>query len=393
MVKMENESRCGGSGPGLGRLRRFCYSMSGKMADTVVAAMSGGVDSSVAAFLLKEQGYEVIGLTMDLYDLKDSRCDGASGRKGCCGWQAKEDAARAAASLGIPHYVVDLRREFEEAVVSDFCREYGLGRTPNPCVRCNEHIKFKALTARASRLGARWIATGHYARTARDPSSGRIVLRKGRDPAKDQSYFLYALTQDQLGGAIFPVGELAKADVRRIARKLGLKAADAPESQEICFVPDRRYAAFVASRCPAALEPGPILDGRGRVLGRHQGILNFTIGQRKGLGIAAPNPLYVLKIDAGRQAVIVGSNEGLYQTTLFVERVNFIAIDRLREERTLKVRIRYRHAEAEARVTPESCGRVRVEFAKPQRAVTPGQSAVFYDGDVVVGGGIIRPTR
>ncbi len=395
MVKMENESRCGGSGPGLGRLRRFCYSMSGKMADTVVAAMSGGVDSSVAAFLLKEQGYEVIGLTMDLYDLKDSRCDGASGRKGCCGWQAKEDAARAAASLGIPHYVVDLRREFEEAVVSDFCRDsFMIGQRPLlPTLPGLLPIKFKALTARASRLGARWIATGHYARTARDPSSGRIVLRKGRDPAKDQSYFLYALTQDQLGGAIFPVGELAKADVRRIARKLGLKAADAPESQEICFVPDRRYAAFVASRCPAALEPGPILDGRGRVLGRHQGILNFTIGQRKGLGIAAPNPLYVLKIDAGRQAVIVGSNEGLYQTTLFVERVNFIAIDRLREERTLKVRIRYRHAEAEARVTPESCGRVRVEFAKPQRAVTPGQSAVFYDGDVVVGGGIIRPTR
>ena len=352
--------------------------------------MSGGVDSSVAAFLLKEQGYDVIGLTMDLYDLDRSKCDEAA-RKCCCGWRAKEAASRAAASLGISHYVVDLRREFEEAVVGDFCREYARGRTPNPCIRCNEHIKFKALAARAKRLGAQWVATGHYARVGLNPRSGRYELRKGLDRSKDQSYFLHALTQDQLAGAVFPVGELAKADVRRIARKLDLDAADAPESQEICFVPDRKYAAFVASRCPAALEPGPILDGRGRVLGRHAGILNFTIGQRKGMGIAAPQPLYVLEIDARRQAVIVGPNEGLYQATLFVERVNFIAVDRLREESTLKVRIRYKHVEAEARVTPESGDRVRVDFAKPQRAVTPGQSAVFYDGDVVVGGGIILP--
>ena len=359
------------------------------MAQTVVAAMSGGVDSSVAAFLLKEQGFEVIGLTMDLYDVNLRTCDDA-GTKSCCGWKAKEDAARVAAALGIPHYVVDLRREFEEAVVKDFCREYGRGRTPNPCIRCNEHIKFKALADRARKLGVDSIATGHYARITRDRASGRFELRKGLDRTKDQSYFLYSLTQEQLAAALFPVGGLAKEEVRRIARTLGLAVADKPESQEICFVPGKNYAAFVAARCPEALEPGPILDVRGRVLGRHTGIIHYTVGQRKGLGLAAPHPLYVLEIDARRQAVIVGPNEGLYTTELAAERMNYIAVDCLNEARTLKVKIRYKHAEAEALVTPEAGDEVRVEFTKPQRAITPGQSAVFYDGDVVVGGGIIR---
>jgi len=302
-----------GDGPGnqarLGAPRVFLLFYSRvRMKTKVVAAMSGGVDSSVAAFLLKEQGFEVIGLTMDLYDVHRLKCDEA-GTKSCCGWKAKEDASRVAAVLGIPFYVVDLRREFEETVVGDFCREYGLGRTPNPCIRCNEHIKFRALLERAGKLGADLIATGHYARIVRGRDSGRFELRQGLDRNKDQSYFLYSLGQEQLAASVFPVGGLTKEEVRRTARKLGLTVADKPESQEICFVPDKDYAAFVAARCPGALQPGPILDMQGRVLGRHKGIIHFTVGQRKGMGIAARQPLYVLAIDAIRQAVIVGPNE------------------------------------------------------------------------------------
>lgn len=354
----------------------------------VVAAMSGGVDSSVAAYLLQEQGYEVLGLTMDLFDVHRSKC-GEAGTKSCCGWKAKEDASRVAAALGIPFYVVDLRREFEETVVGDFCREYELGRTPNPCVRCNEHIKFRALFERARKLGAELVATGHYARIVRGAGSGRYELRQGIDRNKDQSYFLYSLGQEQLAASLFPVGGLTKEEVRRTARKLGLVVADKPESQEICFVPDKDYAAFVASRSPEALEPGAILDVEGRVLGRHKGVIHYTIGQRKGMGIAALKPLYVLAIDAGRRAVIVGPNEELYRTEMAVDRVNFVAIDRLRETRRFKVKIRYRHAEAPALIIPEGADKVRVVFDKPQRAITPGQSAVFYDGDAVIGGGII----
>ncbi len=351
--------------------------------------MSGGVDSSVAAYLLKEQGHEVIGLTMDLYDIPGSKCEGEEA-KGCCGWRAKEDAGRVAAALGISHYIVDLRREFAETVINDFCREYALGRTPNPCIHCNEHIKFKALTERARKLGADFIATGHYARVSREAKTGRYMLRKGLDGAKDQSYFLCSLTQAQLGAALFPIGELTKPEVRRIARKLGLEVADRPESQEICFVPDRNYAGLVAQRCPEALVPGPIIDTAGRVLGRHSGIIHYTIGQRKGMGIAAPHPLYVLAIDPDRRAIIVGRNEELYKRGLVAERVNFVSVNGLARPAELGVKIRYRHREAGAVVAAEGRDRLRVVFAKPQRAVTPGQSAVFYDGDDVVGGGVIR---
>lgn len=355
----------------------------------IVAAMSGGVDSSVAAYLLQRHGHEVIGLTMDLFDIPGGKCEGARA-KGCCGWKAKEDASRVAASLGIEHLVVDLRREFAAAVVEDFCREYGLGRTPNPCVQCNERIKFKALAERARRLGADLVATGHYARLGRDESTGRYVLRQAVDRTKDQSYFLYALSQDQLASAVFPVGELKKAEVRALAREIGLEVADRPESQEICFIPDRDYAAFVAERCPGPVEPGPILDAAGRVLGTHQGIIHFTVGQRKGLGLAAAHPLYVLAIDPARRAVIVGGNEDLFRRELIVERINFVSVAALDGPGRLSVRLRYRHREAEALVTPEGPGVVRVLFDKPQRAITPGQSAVFYDGDIVVGGGLIR---
>ncbi len=355
----------------------------------IVVAMSGGVDSSVAAFLLKEQGHEVIGLTMDLYDLPGDKCEGAEARS-CCGWRAKEDATRVAAALGIEHYVVDLKREFTAVVVDDFCREYGLGRTPNPCVRCNESIKFKALAERAKKLGADLIATGHYARTGRDDRTGRRLLRRGADRNKDQSYFLYGLRQDQLASCVFPLGELTKDEVRRAARGEGLGVADKPESQEICFVPDRDYAAFIGERCPAALEPGPLLDLSGRVLGRHKGIIHYTIGQRKGMGLAAAHPLYVLAIDPARRAVIVGTNEDLYRGGLLADRVNFVSADGLSGPTMLEVKIRSNGREEPAIVSPGDLGTVRVEFARPQRAITPGQSAVFYDGDLVVGGGVIR---
>ena len=359
------------------------------MKTKVVAALSGGVDSSVAAYLLKEQGYEVIGLTMDLYDVHRLKC-GDAGTKSCCGWKAKEDANRVAVALRIPHYVVDFRREFEETVVADFCGEYVQGRTPNPCVRCNEHIKFRALLERARKLGADFIATGHYARITHEGNPGRYCLRKGADKAKDQSYFLYTLTQGQLARTLFPVGDLSKADVRRIAREQGLPVAEKPESQEICFVPDNDYAGFVAARCPEAMQPGPILDTQGRVLGTHAGIIHFTIGQRKGMGIAAPRPLYVLDIDPVRGAVIVGPNEELYRSSLVAGSMNYICRDGLQEAMPLKARIRYKHAEAEAVVTPREGNMVKVDFAKPQRAVTPGQSVVFYEDDAVVGGGIIH---
>jgi tRNA-specific 2-thiouridylase len=355
----------------------------------IVVAMSGGVDSSVAAYLLKEQGHNVIGLTMDLFDVPGGKGE-AAGAKGSRGWKAGEDAARIAAGLKVPHVVVDLRTEFARSVVEDFCGQYALGRTPNPCVRCNEEIKFRALAERARKLGADLIATGHYARVDHDLLTGRWVLRKGVDRTKDQSYFLYSLTQDQLAGSLFPLGDLTKAEVRRIAARLGLAAADKPESQEICFIPDNDYARFVSGRCPETLAPGPILDVSGRILGTHKGIVHYTVGQRKGMGVAAKHPLYVLAIDPVNRAVVVGPNEKLYKKGLRVERLSFVSIDGLDRSRELKVRIRYRHLEAPAVVSPERGGLARVVFKEAQRAITPGQSAVFYDGDAVLGGGIIR---
>jgi tRNA-specific 2-thiouridylase len=359
------------------------------MKNKVVVAMSGGIDSSVAAYLLRERGWEVIGLTLDLYP--PARAERPAQKAGARGGPGEgKDARTAAAALGIDHFVVDLRREFASEVVTDFCREYRRGRTPNPCIRCNERIKFWTLLREAGRLGADAVATGHYARVGRDDASGRFLLRKGVDPAKDQSYFLYALTQAELAAAVFPVGDLTKDEVRRLARRLGLAAAERSESQEICFVPDGDYAGFVAARRPGSLRPGPILDSTGRVLGRHRGIIHFTVGQRKGLGIAAPHPFYVLSIDPARRAVIVGPDESLYRDALIVERLNFVSVQGLKGPRRLRVKIRSRHDAVEALVSPLPRRRVKVSFARPQRAVTPGQSVVFYDGDTVLGGGIIR---
>ncbi len=345
----------------------------------VIVAMSGGVDSSVAAALLKEQGHEVIGLTMQLVP-RDSK-------GGCCGREAIESARQAAYQLGIPHYVIDFRDIFARTIIDSFCREYRSGRTPNPCVRCNELIKFGALWETAAAMGAAFIATGHYALTGREENE--ICLKKGADARKDQSYFLCRLTRAQLARALFPVGHLTKTRVRQIAREKGLPAATRKESQEICFIPDNNYAGFVRAYLPQPSPPGPITDGDGHVLGEHHGLPGYTIGQRHGLGIAAPAPWYVTAIAPERNTVIVGPKAQTYGTELVAADLNWIALDRPAGPINVKARIRYRHPEAEAKLTPLEDGCYYFKFAAPQMAITPGQTIAFYDGATVLGGGTI----
>jgi tRNA-specific 2-thiouridylase len=351
--------------------------------------MSGGVDSSVAAALLQEAGHEVIGVTMELYSLPPEYCR-EPGHVSCCGRESAFQAQEVAKRLGIEFYLIDVRKEFERDVVQDFCRSYAEGRTPNPCIRCNEFIKFRALGERADRLGASGIATGHYARVIRDPNSGRYWLKKGRDLLKDQSYFLYGLTQAQLTRARFPLGGMTKTQVRRQALSRGLPVAERPESQEICFIPDNDYSGFLSRRAPELFRPGPIVDTEGTVLGTHSGIIHFTIGQRRGIGLSAPHPLYVLEIRAQDQAIVVGRNQELDKTTILAGDLNWIAFDPPVRPLKASARIRYKHREASATVVPVPGAKVTVEFERPQRAVTPGQSVVFYDEDVVLGGGIIE---
>ncbi len=354
----------------------------------VAVAMSGGVDSAVAAALLVDKGYDVVGLTMNLFSLPGDLCRSEELRS-CCGWKAAEDAHEVARLLGIPHFVADFRRDFEEVVIKDFCLEYGRGRTPNPCVRCNEHIKFKLLMERASRLGAEFIATGHHARVTRDRARRSFHLKKGKDTSKDQSYFLYPLTQAQLARVLMPVGRMTKKQVRKEAKKRSLPAAARPESQEVCFVPRGRYPDFLKERIPEAFVPGQIRDTGDRLLGEHKGIIHFTVGQRRGLGLSSPHALYVVSINPDSHTVVVGTNDDLSCQKLLASRVNWIAGGKLDEPIRVKAKIRYKHKEAEALVTPFSPGKVAVEFEKPQRAATPGQSVVFYRRDEVLGGGII----
>ena len=351
----------------------------------VVVAMSGGVDSSVAALQLVEAGHEVIGLSMQLYDQQE----GASRFGGCCSLDDLHDARRTAAALGIPHYIMNFERQFETAVVSVFVREYAAGRTPIPCVQCNGDLKFAHLLERAAALEADCVATGHYARRTGAAPGQRHTLHRGLDAAKDQSYFLFTLTQRQLARALFPIGHLRKKEVRALARRGGLAVADKPDSQELCFVPDGDTAGLVEAREPAVATPGPIRDRHGREVGRHDGVHRYTVGQRKGLRLSTSVPLYVLDIDAAANAVTVGPRDALDRTRLTASSVNWVSGAPPNGSGRLTARIRHRHPDAPAQIEPLAEDRVAVRFDEPQRAVAPGQAVVFYDGDTVLGGGWI----
>ncbi len=359
------------------------------MKERVVIAMSGGVDSSVTAVLLKREGYEVIGVTMQLWP-SNKLAEEAERFGGCCGLSAVEDAKRVAERLNIPHYVLNFRDIFEKQVIANFCSEYKEGRTPNPCIRCNQYIKFGALLSKAKELDAEYIATGHYARIEYDEKRKRYFLRKGIDPKKDQSYVLYVMTQEQLKHTLMPLGTLTKERVREIAQELNLSVASKPESQEICFIPNANYHGFLKTRIGTdSLKEGLIVDKEGRVLGRHKGIAFYTIGQRRGLGIATGKPLYVIAINRDKNVLVVGSGKETLQDRLIAGDVNWIAFDKLKKPIRVKAKIRYRHREAEAKVTPFGGNRVEVRFKRSQRAITPGQSVVFYDKNLLIGGGII----
>ncbi|NWF57705.1 MAG: tRNA 2-thiouridine(34) synthase MnmA [Syntrophaceae bacterium] len=359
----------------------------------IVVAMSGGVDSSTAAALLKEEGYEVIGLTMHLWDPTG---DGKGSFGRCCSFDDLQDARRVADQIGIPHYVINLKRPFEERVVENFVREYLRGRTPNPCIHCNDQIKFGFLLQRAEELGAIALATGHYARIVRNPfpdktGEARYLLLRGKDHSKDQSYFLFTLTQGQMAKVLFPLGDKSKTEVRQAAAKLVLRVARKEESQEVCFVPDNDYRRFLEDRRGKEIfQPGEIVNRKGDVLGSHPGIYAYTIGQRRGLGISATQPHYVLALDWRRNRVIVGKKEELLAPGLIAGGVNWISFSSLEGEREALVQIRYRHHGVPAVLVTQDDKRVRVQFRVPQKSVTPGQAAVFYRGEEVLGGGWIE---
>lgn len=353
--------------------------------------MSGGVDSSVAAALLVEAGHAAVGITMRVWG---RGAEAASRFGSCCGSEAVDDARRVAEHLGIPYYLLDMAQEFDRAVIAPFSESYARGRTPVPCVACNTDLKFGSLLTRARAWDAAAVATGHYARVERDAASGRFTLRRARDRRKDQSDFLWPLTQTQLAAARFPVGELTKDEVREHARRLGLVTADKPDSQEICFVPDGDYRGFLRRRDAAVFRPGAIVDLEGRALGRHGGVAGFTIGQRRGLGLATSRPLYVIDLDPESDRVTVGEAADLEQDRLVASRVNFIAGEAPAGPLRVSARIRHNHEPALATLQALDGGRALVVFDEPQRAITPGQSCVWYDGDRVVGGGVIeRPGR
>ncbi len=357
--------------------------------ERVVVGMSGGVDSSVAAGLLTEAGAEVIGVTMRVWGWQ-APAEPSKRFGSCCGTEAVDDARAVAARLGVPYYVLNMAEEFERAVIAPFADSYARGRTPVPCVACNSDLKFGSLLARARAWEAAAVATGHYARVTRDAATGGVSLRRARDRRKDQSDFLWPLTQAQLASARFPVGELTKDEVREQARRLGLVTADKPESQEICFVPDDDYRGFLRRRDAAAFRPGPIVDLSGQVLGRHAGVAGFTIGQRKGLGVTSSRALYVVDLDATTDRVTVGAAADLERDRLVADRVNFVAGAPPAAAIRVTAKIRHNQEPAPATVRALEAGRVEVVFDAPQRAITPGQSCVWYDDDAVVGGGVIE---
>ena len=354
--------------------------------ERVVAAMSGGVDSSLAAALLKKDGYETIGVTFRMWPKEE--CGSSVGRS-CCNLEAVTRARAVAGSLKIPYYVVDFSAEFKKEVIDYFCAHYLKGLTPNPCVICNEKIKFGHLMEKAVSLGASHVATGHYANVSYDKRSGRYLLKEGKDKTKDQSYFLFGLSQKQLKGAIFPLGRLTKERVRTLAKSMKLATSDTVSSQDICFVRDLGYAEYIRQKTGVDIKPGEIVDRRGKVLGAHKGIPFYTIGQRRGLGIAHKEPLYVTGIDIDRNRIIVGPREEVMKRGLIAQEMNWIAIDGLTKPIKVMARIRYNHKKAKATVIKMGKDSVRVDFNEPQSAPTPGQAVVFYNKNVVIGGGWI----
>lgn len=351
----------------------------------IVVAMSGGVDSSVVAAMLAEQGHEVIGITLNVWQkgMVDTRLHA------CCSLSATHDAQRVADRIGIPHYSLNFREIFAKEVMARFVASYASGRTPNPCVDCNQFVKFAAFLKRARELDADYLATGHYARSERDGEAGRFRLLRALDPQKDQSYVLYTLGQDQLARTLFPMGSQTKSETRKLARRYGLHVADKPDSYEICFVTSDNYRDFLESWQPGLARSGPICYKDGRVLGEHAGTVNYTIGQRRGLGLTWPRPLYVIALDPEANTVFVGEEGDLYASALQAIDVHWVADSAPVEPVRVSVRTRYRMEAVEATVAPTAEGTALVEFSRPVRAVAPGQATVFYQGDEVIGGGRI----
>lgn len=356
------------------------------MKKKVIIAMSGGVDSSVAAYLMLQNGYECAGATMKLYDKPP--CSEA-GSRACCTPSDTEDARNVAARLGILYYVFPMQEEFRKNVIQKFTDTYFEGGTPNPCIDCNRFLKFDALLQKARELGMEYIASGHYARIEQDPETGRFLLKKGLDPSKDQSYVLYSMTQDQLAHTLFPLGGYTKAQIRRIAQEQGFVNADKPESQDICFVPDGDYASFIEEFTGKISEPGDFVDKKGNILGKHKGQIHYTIGQRRGLGISAPESLYVCGKSLKDNSVILGGKQDLLSSTCFVNDINLIPWDQMPGPVPCKVKVRYRQPEQPAIAEQIGKDLLKITFQEPQRAITPGQAAVLYDGDIVLGGGTI----
>jgi len=358
---------------------------------TIGLAMSGGVDSSVAAALLKQRRYEVIGLTMHLWEF-DKVGGNVFNESSCCSLDAMDDARSVCQKLGIPHYVIDVRQEFEQHVIDNFESEYLNGRTPNPCILCNSKIKWEVLLKKAIELGCKYFSTGHYARVTYDDEKGRYILHRGIDRSKDQAYALWGLSQEQLKSTIFPLGSLSKTEVRKIAASLNLKTKNKQESQEICFIPDNNYPRFLCERFPklfSKINSGEILDKDDNILGYHRGYPFYTIGQRKGLGIAMGKPMYVIKIDAKKNQIVIGDKEDLQNQGLIANQVNWIAIEKLISPLKVEAQVRYNDPGRQANIYPAENGYVKVIFDTFHQAVTPGQSVVFFKDDVVIGGGVI----
>lgn len=352
----------------------------------VVIGMSGGVDSSVAAHLLKKQGYDVIGVTMQIWQDEDTAVQEENG--GCCGLSAVDDARRVASDLDIPYYVMNFKKEFKENVIDYFVGEYLNGRTPNPCIACNRYVKWESLLQRSLSIGADYIATGHYARVIQ-LENGRYTLQTSKTAAKDQTYALYNLTQEQLAHTLMPVGEYTKDEIRQIAEEINLRVANKPDSQDICFVPDGDYAAFIEEETDTAIPEGNFVSETGEVLGRHKGITHYTVGQRKGLGIALGYPAFVLEIRPETNEVVLGTKEASMTTTLHADHLNFMSIADLTEKKRVFAKIRYNHRGAYCTVEKTGDDEILCTFEEPQRAVTPGQAVVLYDGEYVLGGGTI----